>query len=63
MEEGLNFAEVMDDATIAWPLIAISAMRRLKGKKIKKTIFSGKKAMEEINRIVNKSYQILSVDR
>lgn len=56
MEEGLNFSEVLADATIAWPLILLSAMKRLKDKKAKKTIFAGPKAIEEINKIVNKSY-------
>lgn len=48
MEKALNFAEVLTDATIAWPLILMSAIQRLKGKKVKKNIFTGKKAVREL---------------
>lgn len=56
LEEGLNFSEVLADATIAWPMILLSVMKRLRGKKIKKNIFTGRRAVKEIDRLVEGAY-------
>lgn len=59
--EGLNFSEVLTDATIAWPIILKAVQERTKGKTIKKDLFTGKKAYTEIDGIVRKSYTSASM--
>lgn len=54
---GSKFSEVLADATVVWPLILKSALEKLGKKKIKKNIFAGKKAVQEIEEIVEKIYQ------
>lgn len=56
MEKALNFSEVLTDATIAWPMILMATIQRLKGKKIKKNIFTGKKTLQEVEKTVMASY-------
>ncbi len=56
LEKGLNFAEVLTDATIAWPLILLAVMKRPRCRKIKKSIFTGRRAIREIDRVATISY-------
>lgn len=56
MEKDLNFAEVLTDATIGWPLVLMAVKERLKGKKVKKDVFTGKQALKDIESTVEKSY-------
>lgn len=56
LEEGLNFAEVLADATIVWPMVLMAVMKRLRGKKPRKNIFTGRTAVKEIDKIVQSVY-------
>lgn len=54
---GGRFAEVPSDATIVWPLILKSAYERLGKRGIKKNVVAGKKIVDEIEKLVEQSYQ------
>ncbi len=51
-----KFAEVPFDATLAWPLITGATIQRIGRKKIMKDVFTGKKALRAITKIVEDKY-------
>ncbi|MBI2908842.1 MAG: deoxyhypusine synthase family protein [Chloroflexi bacterium] len=53
LHEGSNFAECLCDATIAWPLVLLATLERLKGRQIKKRVFAGRETVEEIQRTID----------
>lgn len=55
---GSRFCEVPADATTVWPLILKAALEKLGKRPIKKNIFAGKKAVLEIDKLVEESYRI-----
>lgn len=57
-ELGSRFCEVPADATTVWPLILKAALEKLGKRTVNKNIFAGKKAVKEIEEIVEKYYKI-----
>lgn len=55
-EPDAKTAEVKADATMVWPLILKAALERLGKKPLKKNIFAGKKAVLEIDKLVEENY-------
>lgn len=55
-ELGGRFTEVLSDATVVWPFILKAAFERLGKRVIKKDIYSGKKAIREVEEAVEKNY-------
>lgn len=55
--QGGKHAEVLSDATIAWPFMQKALMERVGRKRLKKDIFIGKRAIKEIEKAVEKMYK------
>ncbi len=57
-ELGGRFSEVLSDATVVWPLMMKAVFEKLGKKSLKKNIFAGKKAVQEVAEVIEKGYGV-----